>query len=147
MSYDNKNTTALCLYGRVFSEQLKQYEQAKDYFQEAISININALEVYPYYIDTLVLNDDNEEAMKLIDFAITLKGISKVEILIKKIILLEKLELYLEAKKIIKIAKISQLNSDFNFVIEESEKRIKKKIGLNKSKKTKKVNNLKKRKL
>ena len=43
LSYNNKNVMALCLYGRVQSEQLQDYEAAKVYFQEALAINIYAI--------------------------------------------------------------------------------------------------------
>ncbi|HBW80876.1 MAG TPA: hypothetical protein DEF78_12635, partial [Sphingobacterium sp.] len=33
LSYDESNTMALCLMGRVHAEQLLDYEQAKRYFQ------------------------------------------------------------------------------------------------------------------
>ena len=88
-SYDAKNTMVLCLYGRIQAEQLLNYEAAKNYFEEAFTINIHALEVYPYYIQTLILNEDYEEAMRLIDFALTIKGISKADIFVKKAILFE----------------------------------------------------------
>lgn len=80
---------ALCLYARVYAEQLLNYEEAKNLFERAIGININAIEVYPFYIQTLLLNDDWEEAEKVIDFALTIKGINKVEILFKRAMLLE----------------------------------------------------------
>ncbi len=53
LSYDSKNPTALGLYGRIYSEQLQDYETAKSYFQEAIANNIYAIEVYPFYINAL----------------------------------------------------------------------------------------------
>lgn len=84
LSYDEKNTTALCLYARIEAEQLQNYEAAKNYFQEALAINIDAVAVYPYYLETLLLNEDYEEASKLIDFALTIKGINKMAILLKK---------------------------------------------------------------
>jgi tetratricopeptide (TPR) repeat protein len=77
LSYNEKNTTALCLYGRVQTEQLQDYEEAKRYFQEALAINIYAVSVYPYYLDALILNEDYEEASKLIDFALTIKALIK----------------------------------------------------------------------
>jgi hypothetical protein len=71
-SYDSKNTMVLCLYGRIQAEQLWNYEEAKNYFQEALTVNIHALEVYPHYIQTLILNEDYQEAEKLSDFALTI---------------------------------------------------------------------------
>ncbi|MFH6946218.1 hypothetical protein [Flavobacterium sp. FlaQc-50] len=143
LSYDDKNTMALCLYGQVLSDQLFKYEEAKQYFQQAISINIHAIEVYSYYIYTLVLNEDYEEAMKLIDFALTIKGINKVEILLKKVLLLESQKKFKKAQKVLKETQLETLNATYDCTIEETEKRLTKK--LNKiSKKEKQVSKKKK---
>ena len=134
-SYDAKNTMILCLYGRIQAEQLWNYEEAKNYFQEALAINIHALEVYPYYLQTLILNEDYEEAQKLIDFALTIKGINKSEIYIKKAILFEAQLRFKDALTAIKNAKLYTLQFAFESDIMEVEKRIKSKIDLLKNKK------------
>lgn len=136
-SYDSKNTMILCLYGRIQAEQLLNYEEAKVYFQEALSINIHALEVYPYYLQTLILNEDYEEAQKLIDFALTIKGISKAMIFVKKAILLEVQHKFKEALKEIKQAKLYSIQHDYDSGISEVEKRIKDKVALLEKKKPK----------
>lgn len=137
-SYDDKNTMVLCLYGRIQAEQLMNYEEAKSYFQQALSINIHALEVYPYYLKTLILNEDYEEAQKLIDFALTVKGINKSEIYIKKAILLEAQNEFKKALKEIKNAKLYSLQFNYESDISDVEKRIEGKIDLLKKKKKKK---------
>lgn len=134
-SYDAKNTMVFCLYGRIQAEQLWNYEEAKNYFQEALAINIHALEVYPYYLQTLILNEDYEEAQKLIDFALTIKGINKSEIYIKKAILFEAQLRFKDALTAIKNAKLYTLQFAFESDIMEVEKRIKSKIDLLKNKK------------
>ena len=134
-SYDAKNTMVLCLYGRIQAEQLLNYEEAKNYFQEALAINIHALEAYPYYLHVLILNENYEEAQKLIDFALTIKGINKSEIFVKKAILLEAKGDFKNALKAIKEAKLSSLQFAFDSDIAETEKRIKGKIDLMKDKK------------
>ncbi|WP_163408373.1 tetratricopeptide repeat protein [Flavobacterium ajazii] len=145
LSYDDKNTMALCLYGQVFSDQLLKYEEAKEYFQKALSINIHALEVYPFYIHTLILNEDYEEAMKLIDFALTVKGINKTEIFLKKVILFERQQDFKKALKVIKKAKLATINTCYDYTIEETEKRLDKKLNSD-SKKDKSVKKKKKNK-
>lgn len=137
-SYDDKNTMVLCLYGRVQAEQLMNYEEAKSYFQQALAINIHALEVYPYYLQTLILNEDYEEAQKLIDFALTVKGINKSEIYVKKAVLLEVQHQFKDALKEIKQAKLYSIQHDYDSGISEVEKRIKDKVDLLKKKKPKK---------
>lgn len=137
-SYDSKNTMVLCLYGRIQAEQLMNYDDAKTYFQEALAINIHALEVYPHYLQTLILNEDYEEVQKLIDFALTIKGINKAEIFVKKAVLLEVQHKFKEALKEIKQAKLSSIQHDYDSGISEVEKRIKGKIDLIEKKKPKK---------
>ncbi|OAZ04819.1 hypothetical protein [Flavobacterium succinicans] len=134
LSYDEKNTTALCLYGRIQTEQLQNYEEAKTYFQEALAINIDAVAVYPYYIETLLLNEDYEEASKLIDFALTIKGINKMAILLKKVQLLERQHKIKEAIKVMKEVRLVSFAND-SFEIDEVTKRLKAKKDLQKPKK------------
>jgi len=138
-SYDAKNTMVLCLYGRIQAEQLMDYEEAKNYFQQALAINLHAFEVYPHYLQVLILNEDYEEAQKLIDFALTIKGINKSEIFVKKAILLEAQQKFKLALKEIKNAKLTTLQFAFDSDITEVEKRIQGKIDLlNKKKDSKK---------
>ncbi|KQB37195.1 hypothetical protein [Flavobacterium aquidurense] len=134
-SYDAKNTMVLCLYGRIQAEQLWNYEEAKHYFQEALAININALEVYPHYLQTLILNEDYKEAHKLIDFALTIKGINKSEIYLKKAILYEAQHEFKNALAAIKNAKLHFLQFGFDSDITDVDKRIKGKIDLVENKK------------
>ena len=83
------------------------------------------------------MNEDYEEATKLIDFALTIKGIDKVEILMKKISLFEKTQQFKLGLKLMKEVKLYTLNSDYNYLIEETEKRLKQKVGKKSSKKKK----------
>ena len=125
LSYNEKDTTALCLYGRVQSEQLQDYEEAKRYFQEALAINLYAVAVYPYYLDALLLNEDYEEASKLIDFALTIKGTDKVAIRLKKVMLLEKQQEVKMALKHLKEIRLLIASQDSLYDIEQIEKRLK----------------------
>ncbi|UUF12693.1 MULTISPECIES: tetratricopeptide repeat protein [Flavobacterium] len=145
-SYDSKNTMVLCLYGRIQAEQLMNYEEAKPYFQEALAINIHALEVYPYYLQTLILNEDYEEAQKLIDFALTIKGINKSDIYVKKAILFEAQHEFKKGLKEIKNAKLHSLQFAYECNISDVEKRIEGKIDLLKKKKKSKKDSKKKSK-
>lgn len=139
LSYDAKNTMALGLYGRIYAEQLLDYETAKQYFQEALGVNIHSLAIYPHYIQTLLLNEDYGEASKLIDFALTIKGINKAEILLKKVLLLERTNELKQALQFLKEVKISTFSNE-TYEIDEVEKRLKAKkellLGKKKSKKS-----------
>ena len=134
LSYDAKNTTVLCLYARIEAEQLQNYEAAKNYFQEALAINIYAVAVYPYYLETLLLNEDYEEAAKLMDFALTIKGINKKAILLKKVQLLERQQNIKDALKLLKEVKLVSFDSD-TYEVEQLETRLKTKKELQQPKK------------
>ena len=77
LSYDDKNTMALTLMGRVYAEKLSKYEEAIAYYKEALAENINAFEVYAPYVNVLLWNEDYKEAEDFIDFALTVKGSDK----------------------------------------------------------------------
>ncbi|GLB52222.1 hypothetical protein NBRC110019_12610 [Neptunitalea chrysea] len=152
LSYDANNTMALCLYGRLYAEQLQKYEEAKKYFEKALSIDINALEVYPYYLDALLYNEDFEEAERLIEFALSVKGVNKIEIRLREVLLCEMKNDLGTALLLAKQLRLFAFSSDWNTMIEDTEKRIKQKIkivlgkpeGEKKKKKKKKDNTSKK---
>ncbi len=135
LSYNDKNVMALCLYGRIQTEQLHDYEEAKRYFQEALAIDIHAVAVYPYYLDALLLNEDQHEASKLIDFALTIKGINKVAIMLRKVFLFEQQKEFKKAVKLLKEIKLLHTAKDNSYEVEETEKRLKAKLELLKPKK------------
>lgn len=137
LAYDDKNAMALWLYGRFFAEQMQDYESAKQYFAEALATDIHTLTVYPYYAEVLLQNEDYDEAAKLIDFSLTIKGIDKSQMLLCKIQLLERQQKWKEALQLIKEAKLNNFSNSL-YAIEEVEKRIKDKKALLKEKKPKK---------
>lgn len=128
LSYDENNTMALCLYGRMYAEQLQKYEEAKQYFEKALTIDINALEVYPYYIDTLLFNEDFEDAERLIMFALSVKGINKIEIKLREVLLHEMKGNLEVAAELTSKLRLYTFSADWNGLIEDTEKRIKQKI-------------------
>jgi len=138
LSYDDKNTTALCLMGRINAEVINDYEKAKEYYAEALAENIDAIKVYPHYINVLLWNEDYEEAKKLIDFGLTIKGVDKAVLYLKKAIYYEQLKRYKKALSSIKLAKEYAFNNEFTDTINEEKKRIKGKLPKSKKQKKKK---------
>ena len=137
LSYDDKNTMALTLMGKVYAEKLYKYEEAIIYFKEALAENIYAFEVYNPYINTLLWNEDYKDALTFIDFAITLKGSDKALLYLKKAILYEQMKKYKKALTFIKVAKGYTYNSEFMENLNDEKTRIKGKIPKKKSRKTK----------
>jgi tetratricopeptide (TPR) repeat protein len=138
LSYDDKNTMALTLMGRVYAEKLFKYNEAIIYFKEALAENIHALEVYEPYINALLWNEDYKEVQKFIDFGLTVKGSDKAVLYLKKAILFEELKTYKKALFYVKLAKDNTCNSEFMFSVNEIKERIKEKIPKKKKAKRKK---------
>lgn len=137
LSYDEKNPIALSLLGQIYAENLKNYEVAKEYYQQALAEDMYALDVYPKYIDVLLWNEDYEEAEKLIDFALTVKGTDKAMLYLKKGTLFEQKKNYKKALKCLKLAKENAYNNHFINDIKEEEERIKSKMPKKKKSKDK----------
>jgi len=84
LSYDPEDADSLCLMGRIYSEMLNDYEKAKLYFEEAMQFDVTNLNTPKYYIKCLLDNEDLDEAEKLIEYSLKIKGIDKCRILIQK---------------------------------------------------------------
>jgi hypothetical protein len=125
LSGDHNNAATLCLYGRVYAEQLQDYATAKTYFQDALAADIKAVFVYPYFVQLLIDFDENAEAEKLINFALTIKGIDKPLVISKLILLKEKMAQYKEVKKWIGHLKSIVLNDDYQTFMNKTEARVK----------------------
>lgn len=125
LSYESNNTYALYLMGRLQAEQLGDYEKAKHYFAEALSNKMDFHKVYEEYILVLIWNDDYQEAQKLIDFALTVKGINKGVIWQSQGLLFENQQDYKKAIKALKTAKAFGYNSGFISHIDNEISRIK----------------------
>ncbi|WP_190809217.1 tetratricopeptide repeat protein [Flagellimonas sp. S3867] len=128
LSYEPKNATALLLMARVYSEQLGDYETAKEYYAEALAADMNNPNIYLYYAYTLFLNEDYEEAKKLLDYALTVRATDKVLMHYYLGLINEAQMKYTEAIKAMKVAREQTLNEDFDAFLGRQIQRIEKKI-------------------
>ena len=134
LSYNEKNPIALGLMARVYGEILGEYEEAKEYFQEALGYDVYCIKLYPHYLNVLLWNEDYAEAEKLIDFGLTVKGTDKAVLHLKKAILFESNFEFKEALKCLKSAKKYAFNGAFMSYLEEEKGRIKSKMPKKKKK-------------
>ncbi len=104
LSYDSEDADSLCLMGRIYCEQLQNYETAKRYFEEAMQCDVLNLNTPQYYIKCLLDNEDFEEAEKLINYALRIKGIDKATIWLYRSLLSEKRGSLINALKFLKDA-------------------------------------------
>lgn len=127
LAYDKENPIALCLMGQIYAHNIKNYALAKEYFQRALTQDMQAIYIYPKYIDVLLWNEDFEEAEKLIAFALTVKGTDKGELHLKKALLFEHKKEYEIALEHIEIAKMNTYDNDYLNEIQLEGSRIKNK--------------------
>ncbi|WP_160137947.1 tetratricopeptide repeat protein [Chryseobacterium sp. c4a] len=128
LSYDPEDADSLCLMGRIYSEILTDYEQAKLYFEEAMQYNMGNLNVPQYYIKCLLDNEDLDEAKKLIEYAMKVKGIDKCRILIQQSLLFEIRLEYKKALKPLKKAKVFAYDQCMIDFLKDREKFVKAKM-------------------
>jgi len=132
LSYQSNNAYALYLMARLQAEQFGDYIMAKQYYAEALASKMDFQKVYPRYIQVLLDNEDFDEAQKLIDFALTVKGIDKGNIWCKQGQLHEIKLKHKKAIKALKTAKQFGFNNDFISYIDTEISRNKSKIKSNK---------------
>lgn len=137
LSYDPEDADSLCLMGRIYSEMLTDYEKAKVYFEEAMQCNVANLNIPQYYIKCLLDNEDLEEAEKLINYALKIKGIDTARILIQKSLLFEIRLEYKKALEPLKDAEKYSYNQAMVDFLKNRKKFIKGKMTKTKTKKKK----------
>lgn len=113
LSYDPENVVALTLMGRVHQEQFRAFEKAKKYYEKVLAVDLDYLEVYPHYIRALIDNNDLAEGQKLIDFALTRKGIDTAMIQMIQGVLFEKSQDFDAAIEAYGEAMMLAINSEF----------------------------------
>ncbi len=126
------------LLGKIYQEQLHDFEKAKFHYQMALSLNHNFTPVYTCYIGLLIDLSAYEEALKIINIGVTIPGIDVAKLQYTEGILYEKKKDYDKAKFCFKAGKISALNSEYRSFLDKQLARVKaKKAELNPKKKNK----------
>jgi tetratricopeptide (TPR) repeat protein len=126
---------ALCLMGRVHAEQMQNYQEAIAYFEDALKEDVRMAKVYPYYASTLIDAGYHNEAIRAIDFAVTLKGADIGQLLHLKMFAYEYLKKYKKAIKLSKEAIENGYNDGFVDRVKDTKARIKAKMEANEPKK------------
>ena len=128
LSYDEKNVQALCLMANLQADQLSDYEAAKHYFEAAVASKMELPRIYPDYVYTLIRNEDFEEAQKVLDYALLLKGADKALLNLLQGQLFEAQKRNKKALKAYKRGLKLGLNNHFITFAESEIERVKKKL-------------------
>lgn len=84
ISNNGEHTQSLCLLGRVYMYNLKNYDMAISCFQEAIRSDLNYPDTYKYLSLLQIWLGEYAAANKLIDYALKVKGINKASMLVMR---------------------------------------------------------------
>lgn len=127
MSYDDECPHSYGLMGRLYAEQLQEYDKALHYFEEAIQRDLYNISVYPHYISTLLNAEKFDTALKVIDFALSIRGSDRGRIYWLKALCFEYQKKYVEALKALKRSEQYSFNNDFKNLLKETRTRIEEK--------------------
>lgn len=105
LSYDPEDADSLCLMGRMYSEIIKNYEEAKTYFEQAMQCDVTNVNTPQYYVNCLLNNEDFDEAQKLIEYSLKIKGIDKSTLWYYRSVISEKRGSFVNALKFLNEAK------------------------------------------
>ena len=128
LSYDSEDADALCLMGRIHSEVLKNYEKAKEFFEEAMMFDVSNVNTPQYYIACLIENEDFAEAEKLITYALKIKGMEKSTLGIYRAMISERRGSLKNALKFLKEAEKNAFTSCSLEMVNERKKFVKSKL-------------------
>jgi len=129
LSYDNEHAGAYCLLGRIYSEQLIDFEDAFYYFEQALLHNINYINTYYFYSMSLIQYGDFAKAEILLNHGMKVKGICKACLTQRFALIYEMQGKLLKAKKLLRKAIALSINNEEIEGFRSDLKRVKDKIG------------------
>lgn len=133
LNYDSEHVQSLCLKGRLFMYQFKEYPAAEACFQRALFSNVTYPDTYKYYSLLKIWQCDLDKASEIIKRGKRVGGMDQGTMLLHEALILESRGSFHSAQKFMKKAKLVSLEPDKLERIEENLKRIKSKIKLSKS--------------
>jgi tetratricopeptide (TPR) repeat protein len=77
LSYDADYAPALCLMGRIYTMEVKNYSMAEDFYTRALAADFEYSETYIYYAKLLLILDRQDELSVLLDSALKVPGMDK----------------------------------------------------------------------
>jgi tetratricopeptide (TPR) repeat protein len=128
LSYDDAHAPANCLMGQLYMLQLKDYQLAEHYLNQAIIANLSYPDSYKYLALLKVWTNDIDGAFKIISYAMTIKGMNRSQLLWVKANALECRMDLKGAKKVLEEAKLICIQSEVITEINQTIKRINDKI-------------------
>lgn len=125
LSVDPKSPMALSLMGRLYMDFYNDYTQAVEYFEAALAEDVQAVHMYAYYLNALILKEDYAKALRFIKFALSVHAADKALIYMFKAAIHEGQKEYKKAISTLEKARVHSMNNDFICYLDRFESRLK----------------------
>lgn len=137
LSYDEEHTQSLCLLGKVYMFQMKEFHVAQTCFQKALLSDKNYPDTYKYLSLLKTWLADFDGALKILERGMKIKGMNRSNLLLLESLVHESKGDFGCAKSILKKAKLFSFDQHVISHIDCHIKRIKVKMKATKPKKSK----------
>jgi tetratricopeptide (TPR) repeat protein len=142
LSYDEEHAQALCLLGRIYMYELKEYRAALVCLQKALQSDMQYPDTYKYLSLLKIWLSDYDGALKVIRYGKKVKGMDVSTLLLLESLISECKGELDHAKTILKQAKLYSIDHGLIYRIDQNLARVKKKMKAMKPKKSKRRNRL-----
>ncbi|MEN8201782.1 MAG: hypothetical protein ABFS28_04240 [Bacteroidota bacterium] len=138
LSYNPEHAGAHCLLGRLYMEQLKQYDKAADHYEQALVCDIDYILTYECYSMLCIYTKQYGKALDLISYAIGISGANEAILKHRESLIYENQGNLKAARKLMKEACNASCNEDERPYLKKELERIKDKLGASGRKSSKK---------
>lgn len=127
LSYNDEHSGANHLMGKLYMEQFQKYELAEEYFELAMASDPCNLNTCESFIWLMIKTQKFKEALKLIKYTYTLKGVNVSMFLRTEALVYEQIKEFDKAKKLLKISMEESYDSNYIVFLKDELKRVKSK--------------------
>ena len=127
LSYDGEHARANCLMGRLYLEQLRDWERAEACFQAALACDPQHADSCEHYARLLVQMRNYAKAQKLLSYARKLKGARLAQLLQLEALIREQQHHFTEAKALLCQALLEAYEEELLGVLDGDLKRVERK--------------------
>jgi len=128
LGHDEDHCQANCLMGRVFMEQMKEYEMADYYFEKALMSDFTYPDTFKYYSLLKIWKGEMCKAQKIIDYSLRVRGMDRAVMLHRKAMVYEYTGRFFEAKLCLQQIKLMTTNEKWVSYANKELSRLKKKV-------------------
>ena len=128
LGYDDEHCQSNCLMGRIFMEQMKEYEMADYYFEKALMSDFTYPDTFKYYSLLKIWKGEFPKAQKIINYSLRVRGMDRAIMLHRKAMVYECTGRFIEAKLCLQQIKLISQNEKWIKYAEEELSRLKKKV-------------------